>query len=284
MPAIPSVTLNNGTKIPILGLGCYLLGRNTTSEIVYNAIKLGYRHFDTAQMYGNEREVGQGIMKWINENPQANKRSDIYYTTKLLGENQGYDSAKRAIRTSFQKVNQLEYIDLFLIHDPMTNKDKRLGAWKALQEAVEEGLIKSIGISSYGIRHMKELLEWDGLTIKPVVNQIELNPWLTRKEIVQYCKDHSIYLETFSPLTKGFKFNDHQLQALATKYNKSPAQILIKWNLQNDYIVIPKSSNLQRQLDNMNVFDFAISDEDMKMITHDEAYEYFDWDPTDYMG
>lgn len=282
--SIPFAPLNNGTKIPMLGLGCYLLGRNSTSDVVYNALKLGYRHFDTAQMYGNEREVGQGIAKWLHESPDTNKRADIYYTTKLLGENQGYENAKKAIQTSFKKVEQLEYIDLFLIHDPMTDKRRRLGAWKALQEAVDQGIVKSIGVSSYGIHHIEELLSWEGLTIKPVVNQIELNPWLTRKEIVKYCKDNSIYLETFSPLTKGFKFKDPELQSLSKKYGKSPAQILIKWNLQNDYIVIPKSANSERQLENLNVFDFLISDADMQMITHDEAYEYFDWDPTDYMG
>lgn len=156
-----------------------------------------------------------------------NKREDVFYTTKIGDGNHGYEKATKSLNESLEKAAPLGYIDLVLIHSPQSDKERRLGTWKALQEFVEAGKVKSIGVSNYGIHHIKELLEWEGLKIKPVVNQVEINPWLMRKEIVTYCRQHKIEVEAYSPLTRGNKFGDPSLVKLAKKYNKDRSQFAL---------------------------------------------------------
>lgn len=277
--------LNDNNKIPVIALGVYLTPQNMTQSIVYHALKLGYRHIDCAQLYENEKECGKGIEQWINESPPLHKREKVFYVTKIFDSSHGYKEAKESLKKSFSKVEQLKYIDMVLIHSPQSNKEKRLGTWKALQEAVKEGYVKSIGVSNYGVAHLKELLSWEGLKIKPVVNQIELNPWLMRKEIVDFCKSNDIVLEAYSPLTQGRKLEDPQLIELSKKYKKSPAQILIRWSLQQGFVVLPKSSKKERAKENLNVFDFNIDADDMNMLSHPNSNEVFAiWDPVNYEG
>lgn len=275
-------SLNNGAKIPVIAMGVYLTPPNVASQVAYNALSVGYRHLDSAQMYENEQEVGEGIVKWLKESSDR-RREDVYYTTKILDSNHGYEKAKKAIEGSLERVKSLKYIDLMLIHSPQSNREKRLETWQAMQEAVENGQIKLIGVSNYGVHHLKELLEWDGLRIKPVVNQIELNPWLMRTKIVDYAKENNIILEAYSPLTQGKKLHDATLVELAEKDNKSPAQILIRWSLQQGFVVLPKSEKKERAIENLDVFDFSILDEDMKTLSHPESNEVFAiWDPSTY--
>lgn len=258
-------TLTNGVKIPVLALGVYEAPKEETEHTVFTALKSGYRHVDCAQLYGNEREVGLGIAKFLKETPNVS-RSEIFYTTKVSGDNHGYEKAKKSIIKSLEDVKEIEYIDLLLIHNPIAATEERLGTWKALQEAYAEGKVRAIGVSNYSIKHLEELYNWEGLKVEPMVNQFELNPWLTRKELCEYCEKKGMVLEAFSPLTRGQKFSDPQLQELIkTSYpNQTPAQILIRWSLQMGFIPLPKSSNSKRQISNLQALDFEISDKDMK--------------------
>ncbi|SCU95268.1 LADA_0G14620g1_1 [Lachancea dasiensis] len=271
--ATKTKTLLNGVKIPILGLGVYKAAKEETERIVYTALKQGYRHVDSAEFYGNEREVGLAIAKFLKDTPTVS-RGDIFYTTKVAPTCLGYEEAKMAIARSLERVKEIDYVDLFLIHSPVPDAEKRLGAWKALQEYYEQGKIKAIGVSNYNIELLEELLNWDGLKVTPVVNQFELNPWLVRKELCDYCVSKGIVIEAFSPLTRGFRMDDPALQQVVKKSHpdKTPAQILIRWSLQMGFIPLPKSSNEQRLLANLESLDFELSDEDMKILTHENDY------------
>ena len=168
--------LNNGHQIPITAYGCYEVPIEKTKNLVYEALKVGYRHIDSASSYGNEREAAEGVAKFLKENPDVS-RQDIWYTTKIANGDHGYEETKKAVAKSSEKIKQyIDYVDLVLIHSPKSNKEKRLGTWKALQEFVSNPTnpvlnIKSIGVSNFGIAHLEELLNWDGLLVKPVVNQ-----------------------------------------------------------------------------------------------------------------
>lgn len=275
MPLTPqsTYTLNNGVKIPVIALGVYKTENNVAKDVVYDALEAGYRHFDSAELYGNEAEVGEGIAKWLKDT--GTDRSEIFYTTKIYDTHQGYEEAKKQIDVSLDRVKALGYIDLILIHSPLTSKKKRLGTWKALQEAVNEGKVKSIGVSNFGIHHLKELLSWEGLEIKPVTDQVELSPWLTREELDKYCKSEDILLQAYCPLTRCEKFGDATLVKLSEKYGKSPAQILIRWSLQKGFNVLPKSGNKKRLVQNLDVFDFEILGEDINALSQPGAKESF---------
>lgn len=269
--------LNNGVSIPVIALGVYKTGTNVAKQVVYDALEFGYRHFDCADVYGNESEVGEGIAKWLKDT--GVKREEIFYTTKIFNAQQGYEEATKQIDVSLERVKDLGYIDLMLIHTPLTSKAKRLGTWKALQEGVKAGKIKSIGVSNYGIHHLKELFEWDGYEIEPVVDQVELNPWLMRTELHDFCKSKNILMQAYSPLTRCKMFGDPTLVKLAEKYGKSPAQILIRWSLQMGFNVLPKSEKKTRLAQNLDVFDFEILDEDMAALSHPKSKDMFTgWD------
>lgn len=277
---VPKIQLSAGNSIPQLGFGVYLAQAAEAPDIVVTALETGYRHIDTAAFYKNEAAVGEGVAKFLKAHPEVS-RSDIFYTTKIWETDYGYEKAKAGIKERLAQVPQLEYIDLLLIHSPNASSPEiRLGTWKAMQEAVEEGKVKSIGVSNYGIKHIQELLNWDGLKIKPVVNQIELNPWLQRVELVNFLRENGIVPEAYSPLTRGKRLDDPEIAALAKKYGKSPAQILIKWSLQKGFVSIPKSVTKKRIEDNFNVFDFELSKEDFENFGDPKDYYITGWDPT----
>ncbi|CAB4255589.1 similar to Saccharomyces cerevisiae YJR096W Putative xylose and arabinose reductase [Maudiozyma barnettii] len=286
MSGLPQLkTLNNGVQIPELGLGLWQTPESKTANIVYEALKVGYRHFDSAQWYANEKGAAKGIIRWLKEDPKNHKRKDVFFTTKVKDPSHGYENTKQSIKESLEQVKGIGYIDLVLVHSPQSNKNLRLGTWKALQELVNEGVVKSIGVSNYGVPHIQEILKWDEMTIKPVINQVEINPWLTRKEIVNFCHKNGIEVEAYSPLTRGKRLNDPALMKIAKKYGKQPAQILIKWSIQKGFIVLPKTTHEERLLSNIDVFDFTISDEDITQMTYDDEYQVFcSWDPTTYRG
>lgn len=251
--------LNNGQYIPAAGFGVYQLPKEKTIELVYAALLEGYRHIDTAVAYNNQKEVACAISKFLKDHPDKAKRSDIWFTTKILNSQQGYEETRQAIKEISDDVREyIDYVDLILIHSPKTNKEKRLGSWKALQEFVLDPSneilnVKSIGVSNYGIAHLEELFNWDGFLIKPVVNQLELHPWLPHCNLRNYLVQHDILAEAYSPLTQGEKFNDPELVSLSKKYKMTPAEILLKWSYLQGFIVLAKTENRDRIKQNLSI-------------------------------
>lgn len=248
-------TLHDGIKMPWLGLGVYKTKEGEeVIQSVKSAIAAGYRSVDTAAVYGNEQGVGQAIREC------GVPREELFITTKVWNEDQGYETTLKAFETSRKKLG-LDVIDLYLIHWP--GKDKYKETWKALIHLQKEGLVRSIGVSNFQIRHLRDIIEDTGVV--PVVNQVELHPLNSQKELLQYAREHNIVLEAWSPLMQG-NLDQPVLAKIAEKYGKSVAQIVLRWDLQNGVIVIPKSVKEHRIRENANIFDFELSAEDMAAI------------------
>lgn len=264
------VRLNNGIEMPLFGLGTFQAGGGReTWEAVLDAFDAGYRLIDTAAMYGNEEDVGKAVRE------SGIPREHIFITTKLRNDDHGYDRAIAAFEESLEKLG-LSYVDLYLIHFPV--EGLRNESWRALEALQEEGKCKSIGVSNYMIWHLEELL--DSSSNVPVVNQVEFHPFLYQKDLLEFCHSHNIRLESYSPLTKGHKLGDPRLVEITSRYSKSTAQILIRWALQKDVIVIPKSSRTDKIKENADVFDFDISQEDMKALDSLDEDLRTSWDPS----
>ena len=264
------VRLNNGVEMPQLGLGVWQMSTKETLDSVGYALKVGYRHIDTATLYGNEAEVGEAIRK------SSIPREHIFVTTKLWNNDHGKDRAPRAFEESVKELN-LGYVDLYLVHWPVAGL--RNETWDALLKVHKEGKCRALGVSNYTIRHLEELLGRSELV--PTVNQVEFHPFLFQKELLGFCQKHGIQLEAYSPLTKGKRLKDPELSEVAVRYKKSTAQILIRWALQHGVVVIPKSATPKRIEENSKVFDFRISDKDMGYL--DTLNEDFrsTWDPSE---
>jgi len=268
-----SKRLYNAANIPIFGLGTYLNDNGQqTIDTILHALEIGYRHIDTAAMYENEKEVGAAIRE------TAIAREEIFVTTKLWNSDHGYDNTLRAFSSSLDLLG-LDYVDLYLIHWPVENI--RLESWRALEKLYNEGLCKSIGVSNYMERHLVELL--DNSSVIPMVNQVEFSPFLYLKELQNYCESKGITLESYSPLTKGYKLNDPNLTDIAGRYNRSTSQILIRWCLQKGVVVIPKSSQKEHIKENADVFDFNISEADMAALDNLNENYHSSWDPTNVL-
>jgi methylglyoxal/glyoxal reductase len=249
-------TLNNGIKMPWLGIGVFKVeeGPELVDALKY-AIKHGYRSIDTAAIYENEEGVGQAIRE------SGIAREDLFVTSKVWNTDLGYESTISAYKSSLEKLG-LDYLDLYLIHWPVEGKFKE--AWRALETLYKSGKVKAIGVSNFQVHHLEELLK--NAEIIPTVNQVEYHPLLTQKEVHEFCQKHGIQLEAWSPLMQGQLFDNPLLKGLAAKYNKSVAQVIIRWDLQNGVITIPKSTKEHRIIENANVFDFELSKEDMSVI------------------
>jgi diketogulonate reductase-like aldo/keto reductase len=256
--------------MPFFGLGLYLTrdGQEAQNAMDY-AIRTGYQLFDTASIYGNEGDVG----KVVRESDIT--REDLFITTKLWNSDHGYDKAIRAFHKSLKKM-ELEYLDLYLIHWPV--EALRKDSWRALETIYREGKCRAIGVSNYQIPHLEELLQY--AEIIPAVNQVEFSPFLYQRDLLEFCRQHKIQLESYSPLTRGKKFDHPILQKLAHKYQKTAAQILIRWNLEHDIVVIPKSSNPARISENAQVFDFAIDSPDISTLDNLNQNYRVSWNPT----
>lgn len=278
----PLIKLNSGNTIPVVGLGVYLASPEDALNIIHKALNLGYRHVDSAALYKNELASAQGIAQWLAEDPVNNKRKDIFYTTKIWDTDHGYEETKKAIQSSLEKAKSIDYIDLILMHSPQSNYEKRHGSWLALQEAVDSGKVKNIGVSNYGVKHLVELLNYPDLKYKPVINQIEIHPWFIRNDIIDFCKKNDIVLEAYSPFAKARKLDDPILKNIADKYAKTPAQILVRWSLDKGFVVLPKSVKEERAASNIDVFDFKLKDEDIKLLDEQDAQMSTGWDPTTY--
>jgi len=264
-------TLNDGVTMPWLGLGVY---QTKDGEEVIHAVKtaveLGYRSIDTAAGYNNEEGVGQAIREC------GVARDELFITTKVRNPDQGYESTLKAFEVSRRKLG-LDYIDLYLIHWPVAGKYQE--TWKALIHLQKEGLIKSIGVSNFQIHHLKDIIE--DTSVVPVVNQVEFHPLLTQRELLKYANEQGVQLEAWSPLMQG-NLDLPLLKELAGKYDKTPAQIVLRWDLQQGVITIPKSVHADRIKENAGFFDFTLSDEDVKAIEDLNRDHRFGPDPDNF--
>jgi len=262
--------LNNGVEMPLLGLGVYQspAGRITQDAVKF-ALKIGYRHIDTARIYNNEADVGKAVRE------SGVPRGEVFITTKLWNSDQGYESALQAFESSLRRLG-LNYLDLYLIHFPVPGV--RNESWKAMKALLKQGKCKAVGVSNFTIPHLEELLKTTD-TI-PAVNQVEFNPFLYQKELLNYCHEKRIQLEAYSPLTRGEKLAHPKNKALAAKYSKTPAQILMRWSLQHGLVVIPKSVREERIRENSQVFDFNLTDQDIGVLDSLNENMRVNWDPT----
>ena len=258
MSAIPSIPLNDGHRIPQLGFGVFKTPPAETAAAVGAAFDAGYRHIDTAAIYGNEEGVGQAIAA------SGLARDELFITTKLWNADQGYDSALKALDLSLDKL-KLDYVDLYLIHWPVPSRGLALDSWKALIEAREAGKIRSIGVSNFRAEDLDAIIEATGVT--PVLNQIELHPLLQQTELRDVDATRDIVTESWSPLAQGGEvLDDPRLKTIAAKYGKSPAQVVLRWHIELGLVVIPKSVTPSRIRDNADIFDFSLDAADLAVI------------------
>ncbi|MHA2962136.1 aldo/keto reductase [Priestia megaterium] len=251
-----TTTLANGVKMPWLGLGVYKVedGQEVVDSVKY-AIKAGYKSIDTAKIYENEEGVGQAIKE------SGVSREELFVTSKVWNADQGYDTTIQAFETSLNKLG-LEYLDLYLIHWPVEGKYK--DTWKALEKLYKDGKIRAIGVSNFQVHHLEDLIA--GAEVKPMVNQIEFHPLLTQTEVREYCKKQEIQVEAWSPLAQGELLDNEVLTQIAEKHGKSTAQVILRWDLQNEVVTIPKSTKEHRIIQNADVFDFELNAEEVEKI------------------
>ncbi|MGG0718412.1 aldo/keto reductase [Robertmurraya massiliosenegalensis] len=252
-----TVALHNGVHMPWFGLGVYkVTDQSEIVEVVSAALKHGYRHIDTASFYQNEEGVGKGIRD------SGVSREDIFVTSKVWNDEQGYEETLEAFDNSLRRLG-MDYLDLYLVHWPVARKYKE--TWKALEKLYKEGRVRAIGVSNFHVHHLQDLIK--EADIKPMVNQIEYHPHLTQEEVRAFCKQEEIQLEAWSPLKRGILLDEPVLFEIGKKHGKTPAQIILRWDLQTEVITIPKSSNLARLVENADIFDFELTYEEMKQIS-----------------
>ncbi|HLO44825.1 MAG TPA: aldo/keto reductase [Leadbetterella sp.] len=255
MKSQPTAILNNGLEMPLLGLGVYDMYNKEAEQAVEWALETGYRLIDTASMYENELQIGNAIRT------SSIPREEIFLTTKVNDKDQGYDATLKAFDQSLELL-QTDYVDLYLVHWPL--KATRKETWNALEKIYESGRAKAIGVANYLESFLNELQTYS--EIIPAVNQVEFSPFLYLENLKLKCEQLGIALQSYTPLVRGQKMSDERLRALAKKYDKTPAQIILRWNVQHGVSTIPKSSNLLRIKENFDIFDFEISDEDMALL------------------
>ena len=265
-----TVTLNDGVAMPLLGFGTYQIPAGGRCErAVAHALKRGYRHIDTAALYGNEADVGRAVRN------SGLSRDDIFVVTKLWNSDQGYDSTLRALDRSLAQLG-LETVDLYLIHWP--EPGKRLDSWRAMAEIRKQGRCRSIGVSNFTVKHLEELLRASGVV--PSVNQVELSPFLQQRELLRYCKGKGIQLVAYCPLTRGDKLDHRVVVEIARKHDKTPAQVLLRWALQHRVAAIPKSTRNERIDENAALFDFELAGDEMAQLDRLDAGYRTCWDPS----
>ena len=260
MTVIPEIMLNNGQKIPQFGFGVFLIKPEETEQAVDSALKAGYRHIDTAQMYGNEAEVGEAIRK------SGLDRTDVFVTTKLNNGAHLPDDARQAFDDSLKALG-FDYVDLFLIHWPVPSRygGDFVSTWKALEEFYREGRARSIGVSNFQPHHLRRL--HTETEIRPAVDQIEVNPYLTQDDVRSFCAEHEIAVEAWSPIARGNALQDPTIEAIARKYGKTTAQTILRWHIERGDIIFPKSVTVGRIKENIDIFDFELSGEDVEAIS-----------------
>ncbi|MFE0249269.1 aldo/keto reductase, partial [[Kitasatospora] papulosa] len=270
MASVPAITLNNGVEIPQLGFGTFQIPPQETRETTLAALKAGYRHIDTAQMYGNEKEVGEAVRD------SGLDRGDVFVTSKLDNGAHAYDDALRAFEGTMEKI-RLDYLDLFLIHWPLPDRGDFVETWKALEEIYRSGRVKSIGVSNFQPHHLRRLL--DGSVVVPAVNQIEVHPYLTQDAVRSFGAEHGIATEAWSPIAQGKVLDDPTLVRIAERVGKSTAQVTLRWHLQRGDIVFPKSVTQRRIEENFDLFDFELTEGDIGEINALNRDERTGFDP-----
>jgi 2,5-diketo-D-gluconate reductase A len=258
MTTVPTVRLNNGVDIPQLGFGVFLVKPEETAQAVTTAIEIGYRHFDTAEMYGNERQVGEAI-RGAKLDP-----SDVFVTSKLNNNHLGFDAALRAFDGTLAAL-ELDRIDLFLIHWPLPTIRDYVETWKAFERIYADGRARAIGVSNFQIQHLQRL--FDETDIVPAVNQIEAHPYLTQDELRAFDAAHGIATEAWSPIARSAVLDDPTVVEIAESIGKTPAQVVLRWHIQLGNIIFPKSVTPERVRENFELFDFQLSSDEMARIS-----------------
>jgi diketogulonate reductase-like aldo/keto reductase len=257
MPIVPTIDLNDGRPMPQLGFGVWQVPNHEARSIVTEAIAAGYRSIDTAAAYGNEEGVGEAVRA------SSAPREELFITTKLWNNNHGYDAALAAFDQSLARL-KLDFVDLYLIHWPLPQGEAYLDAWRALIRLREDGRVKSIGVSNFTIPHLRRLMDETGVV--PALNQIELHPRFQQRELRAFHAEHGIATESWSPLGQGTLMTDETLAGIGRKYGKTPAQVILRWHLDNGLIAIPKSATPARIRENIDVFGFTLAAEDMAVL------------------
>jgi len=257
MSAVPNVTLNNGVEIPQLGFGVFQIEPEQTRDATLVALEVGYRHIDTAEMYGNEKEVGEAVRA------SGLDRSEIFVTSKLNNSHHDPDDALKAFDQSLIDLD-IDYLDLFLIHWPMPAVGDYVDTWKALEQMYASGRVRSIGVSNFQVPHLERLAR-ETETV-PAINQIEVHPYLTNEAVRAYDAEHGIATEAWSPIAQGGVLKDPVIVAVADRLGRTPAQVTLRWHIERGDIVFPKSVTRSRVEENFRLFDFELSDEDMDSI------------------
>lgn len=253
------VELNNGTQIPGLGLGVFQVPAEATAEVVKNGILNGYRAIDTAQIYGNEKETGEGIRAALEE--LGLTREDIFITSKIWNYNLSFEEALKAYEDSLDALG-VDYLDLYLIHWP--GHDAYVESWKALEQLYKDGKIKAIGVSNFQVHHLEKLATF--ATVVPVLNQVELHPCLQQRELRDYAAKRNIKIQAWAPLMQGELLHNEVLAPIAKAHNKSIAQVILRWHVQQELLLNVKSSKASRMIENSDIFDFTLSVEEMNAI------------------
>jgi 2,5-diketo-D-gluconate reductase A len=258
MPTVPSVTLNNGVEIPQLGFGVFQVPPEETRDATLTALEVGYRHIDTAQMYGNERGVGEAVRD------SGLAREDVFVTSKISNKHWTRDDILRSYDESLKELG-FDRLDLVLIHWPLPTLRDFVVAWKALEEIYADGRVRAIGVSNFQVAHLRRLEQESDVT--PAVNQIEVHPYLTNEEVRSYDAEHGIATEAWSPIAQGKVLDDPTIVKVAERLGRTPAQVALRWHIQRGDIVFPKSVTRSRVEENLALFDFELTDDDMADIT-----------------
>jgi diketogulonate reductase-like aldo/keto reductase len=267
---IPALTLDDGVAMPQLGFGVFQIPPADTAATVAKAFELGYRQIDTAAIYRNESEVGEAIAV------SDLARDELFVTTKLWNAEQGYDTTLRAFDASMEKLG-LDVLDLYLIHWPLPSRDKYVDSWKALAQLKEDGRVRSIGVSNFQPSHLRRLL--DEVGVVPSVNQVELHPYLQQAPLRAFHAEHGIVTEAWSPLAQGQVLDAPVLTQIAAEHDKTTAQVVLRWHVEIGNVVIPKSVTPTRMAENLDIFDFALSEAELAAIAEIDRAERIGFDP-----
>lgn len=271
---VPTVTLDGDVQIPQLGFGVWQVPQKETYQAVAEALRVGYRHIDTAAAYGNEAGVGQAL------HASGLDRGDVFITTKCFNDHHGFDQATAAFKASLQQL-ELDYVDLYLIHWPVPSQDLYVETWKAFVALREEGLVRAIGVSNFNPAHLQRLIAETG--VAPAINQVELHPFLQQNGLRREHEDLGIATEAWSPLAQGQIFEDDALQAIAGRHGRTVSQVVLRWHLQLGNVVIPKSVTPSRIADNFDVFSFHLTDADMEELAALDAGRRLGPDPETFV-
>ena len=267
---VPALPLRGGTEIPQLGFGVFLVPPEDTVDVVTRALRTGYRHIDTAAAYGNEAEVGQAVRA------SGLDRDEVFVTTKCWNHDHGYEAAKQAFRASLDRL-ELDYVDLYLVHWPVPSRDRYVETWRAFTELQDDGLARAIGVSNFQPAHLRRIIDETGVT--PVVNQVELHPLFQQTGLRREHEELGIVTEAWSPLAQGQVLDDPTVNEIGDSHGKTTGQVVIRWHLQLGNVVIPKSVTPERIEENIDVFDFHLTDGEMEAVEALDSGERIGPDP-----